>query len=127
MERYESPYIALGSQGIKTLVDQFYDLMDTSPYYAQLRKMHADDLSGIRNKLSEYLIGWMGGPQLYLQKYGSVCMTGPHAAFRIGPKETELWVECMYEAMESIGLEKEVQIMLKDPLARLADNVRNCD
>ncbi|MBR7889851.1 MULTISPECIES: group II truncated hemoglobin [Marinomonas] len=125
MGKYESPYLALGSDGIKALVDHFYDLMDNAPKYKALREMHAVDLSSVRGKLTDYLIGWMGGPQIYLEKYGSVCMTGPHESFRIGTKERDLWVACMYESMESMDVDDEVQLMLRKPLARLADAVRN--
>lgn len=125
MTQYSSPYKALGADGIRNLVDHFYDLMDSSPSYSALRKMHAADLSGIRTRLSDYLVGWMGGPQLYLEKHGSVCMTGPHKAFWIGPDERDQWVACMYEAMDSIVMEDQVKEMLRKPLYNLADAVRN--
>ena len=125
MMNYLSPYQALRESGIRGLVNEFYRIMDSSPKYSELRSMHSSDLNGISDKLSDYLIGWMGGPQLYLQKYGSVCMTGPHQGFNIGSKERDAWVSCMYEAMNSIGLDDEVKDMLKGPIYRLADAVKN--
>lgn len=125
MSQYSSPFQALGAEGIRNLVDCFYDLMDSSPNYRPLRKMHASDLSGIRTLLSDYLIGWMGGPQLYLEKHGTVCMTGPHKSFWIGPSERDQWLACMYEAMDAIEMEDQVKEMLRKPLYNLADAVRN--
>ena len=122
---YESPYQALGEQGIRDLVNEFYRIMDSSSDYCSLRAMHAPNLMSIADKLSDYLIGWMGGPQLYLEKYGTVCMTGPHKGFYIGPKERDDWISCMNEAMESMGIEDEVRDMLRAPLYRLADTVKN--
>lgn len=125
MKNYSSPYEAIGSQGIRDLVDRFYDLMESSPNYSSLREMHSSDLSKIRTQLSDYLIGWMGGPQLYLEKHGTVCMTGPHKSFWIGPDERDQWIACMYEAMDTIEMEVQVKEMLRKPLYNLADAVRN--
>lgn len=122
---YDSPYQALNESGIRDLVNEFYRIMDTSPGYSELRSMHSADLSVITEKLGDYLVGWMGGPQIYLEKYGSVCMTGPHKSFYIGEKERDAWVFCMYEAMESLGLSDNVKMMLKDPIYRIADAVKN--
>ncbi|BFM09270.1 group II truncated hemoglobin [Halioxenophilus aromaticivorans] len=125
MMSYESPYQALKESGIRDLVNEFYRIMDASPNYSELRAMHSADLSGISEKLGDYLVGWMGGPQIYLEKYGSVCMTGPHKAFSIGPKERDAWVSCMYEAMDSLALSDDVKEMLKNPIYRLANAVKN--
>ncbi|WP_286241216.1 group II truncated hemoglobin [Neptuniibacter halophilus] len=125
MMNYDSPYQALKESGIRDLVREFYRIMDSSPNYAELRAMHSSDLSGISENLGDYLVGWMGGPQIYLEKYGSVCMTGPHKSFSIGSKERDAWVSCMYEAMESLDLCDDVKMMLKDPIYRLADAVKN--
>ena len=72
------------------MVNEFYRIMDASPNYSELRAMHSADLSGISEKLGDYLVGWMGGPQIYLEKYGSVCMTGPHKAFLLVLKKGTL-------------------------------------
>ena len=122
---YDSPYEALGEQGVRSLVDEFYRIMDTSQDYKEIRAMHAEDLEPIKDKLGDYLIGWMGGPQLSLQKYGSVCMTNPHTGFYIGPRERDSWISCMQEAMLSLEISNEIQTMLLGPLYRLADAVKN--
>lgn len=125
MSKYQTPFQALGEQGIRDLVQTFYDTMDTDPKYADLRKMHAEDLGPVIEKLSEYLTGWMGGPPLYAKKYGTVCMTEPHENYWIGPEERDQWLACMHDAMNKNGLEEELQQMLENPLFRVADAVRN--
>ena len=84
MSSPQTPYQILGEDGIRRLVDAFYDIMDTLPEASGVRAMHADDLAPIKEKLADYLIGWMGGPPLYAEKYGSVCMTEPHAGHLVG-------------------------------------------
>ena len=76
-------------------------------------------------KLADYLTGWMGGPPLYANKYGTVCMTTPHAPYHIGPAERDQWLLCMDKALEQIGATEELVDMLKVPMFRIADAVRN--
>ncbi len=125
MSSPQTPYQILGEDGIRRLVDAFYDIMDTLPEASGVRAMHADDLAPIKEKLADYLIGWMGGPPRYAEKYGSVCMTEPHAPYHIGPEERDQWLLCMHRALERIGASDELLEMLRIPLFRIADAVRN--
>ena len=127
MNSPQTPYQILGEDGIRQLVSTFYDLMDSLPEVAGIRRMHAEDLTPMKDKLSEYLIGWMGGPPLYAQKHGTVCMTEPHEPYAIGPKERDQWLLCMDEALERIGASEALKAMLKEPMFRVADTVRNQD
>lgn len=125
MQSAQTPYQLLGEAGIRELCNTFYDIMDTLPDAAAVRAMHARDLSPMKEKLAEYLIGWMGGPPLYAEKYGTVCMTEPHEPYHIGPEERDQWLLCMQRALEEVGAGEEVVEMLRLPLFRIADAVRN--
>lgn len=125
MDTAQTPYQLLGETGIRELTNAFYDVMDSLPEAAGIRAMHASDLSPIKEKLALYLIGWMGGPPLYAEKYGTVCMTTPHEPFHIGPKERDEWLLCMNKALAQVGASEEVVEMLKIPMYRIADAVRN--
>lgn len=121
-----TPYQLLGGEdGVRRLCEAFYDCMEQLPEAADIRRMHGEDLSGIRQKLFEFLSGWLGGPHLYAQKYGSICMTGPHRPYAIGPKERDQWLLCMDRALEQVGASEEVKTMLKQPLQAIADMIRN--
>jgi hemoglobin len=125
MTTAQTPYQILGEEGILELTTAFYDIMDTLPEAAGIRAMHAEDLSGMKVKLAEYLTGWMGGPPVYADKYGGVCMTTPHEPFHIGPQERDQWLLCMDKALEQTGANEELVEMLKIPMYRVADAVRN--
>ncbi len=125
MSTAQTPFEILGEDGIRRLTSAFYDIMDTLPEAAPLRAMHAEDLGPMKEKLAEYLIGWMGGPPLYANKYGTVCMTTPHEPYHIGPEERDMWLLCMDKALEQIGASDELLEMLKVPMFRIADAVRN--
>ncbi|MAT93130.1 MAG: globin [Halioglobus sp.] len=120
-----TPYQILGEDGIRELTSVFYDIMDSLPEAAGIRAMHAEDLGPMKEKLAEYLIGWMGGPPLYAEKHGGVCMTEPHEPYHIGPDERDQWLLCMHKALEQTGASEALVEMLRVPLFRIADAVRN--
>jgi hemoglobin len=127
MTTAQTPYQILGDEGIRALTSAFYDIMDELPEAAGIRAMHARDLAPMKEKLAEYLIGWMGGPPVYAEKYGSVCMTEPHAPYWIGPDERDQWLLCMDRALDRIEASDELREMLRIPMQRIADAVRNRD
>jgi hemoglobin len=125
MTTAQTPYQIMGEVGIRDLTNTFYDIMDSLPEAASLRALHARDLGPMKEKLAEYLIGWMGGPPLYADKYGTVCMTTPHEPYHIGPEERDQWLLCMDKALEQTEASEELVEMLKVPFYRIADAIRN--
>lgn len=124
----KTPYELLGGeQGVKELCYEFYNVMNELPQAQTIRNMHAEHLEDIQEKLFMYFSGWLGGPPLYQQKYGTVCLTEPHAKFPIGAAERDQWLLCMDKALERVGASDEVIQMLKEPVYRLADFIRNQD
>jgi hemoglobin len=87
--------------------------------------MHGDSLDPIREKLFEYLSGWMGGPPLHYQRHGTVCLTKPHAPYAIGAAERDAWLLCMERALDEVGASEEAKEMLREPLFRVADMIVN--
>lgn len=122
-----SPFEILGEEGIQALCNNFYDVMEELDEVADIRQMHAKDLSAMKIKLAEYLTGWMGGPPRYHDKHGTVCMTDPHKPYKIGPKERDQWLLCMTTALERINASDDIKEMLKVPMFRIADAIRNHD
>lgn len=123
-----TPYELLGGDaGVRRLADTFYEVMDELPEAEAIRKMHGENLVDIKQKLYEYLSGWMGGPHHYHKKYGTVCLTKPHKAYAIGPAERDQWLLCMDEALRRIDASDEIKTMLKEPMFGIADAIRNTD
>jgi hemoglobin len=73
-----------GETKVRELVQRFYLLMDELPETHGIRKMHAADLGGAENKLFMFLSGWMGGPQLFVEKFGHPRLRMRHLPFSIG-------------------------------------------
>ena len=114
-----------GEDGLRRLVERFYEIMDEAPEAAGIRAMHKPDLGPIRENLFEFLSGWLGGPPLYVQRTGSVCLNGPHKPFAIGEAERDQWLFCMRKALEDSGVPKDLREMLDKPFFMIADFLRN--
>lgn len=117
-----TPFEALGGEeAITALVDRFYRLMDTLPEAAPIRAMHEEDLGLVKDKLATFLIGWMGGPQRFTEKFGRVVIPVAHAPFDIGPKERDLWLMCMRRALEEEGVDPKWIKLLMRPMESMAE------
>jgi hemoglobin len=120
------PYDLLGGEAaVRKLVDRFYDLMDETPEYYVVRKLHPADLSGSREKLFMFLSGWLGGPPLYVQKNGHPMLRARHLPFAIGTAERDGWIACMKQAMEDCGIDEGMREWLLSSLSGTADWMRN--
>lgn len=114
-----------GERGLRSLVNRFYDLMDSSPEAAKIRSFHAKSLNQSREKLFMFLSGWSGGPQLYIERFGHPRLRMRHLPFSIGPGERDQWLWCMNKALDESGLDQRVVKYLKNHFAETADFMRN--
>lgn len=114
-----------GSEGIRRLVDRFYDLMDTAPEAVHVRALHAASLKASREKLYLYLTGWTGGPQLYIEKYGHPRLRARHLPFTIATRERDEWLWCMDRALDEHPMPEGLREDLRGKLHGLADHMRN--
>lgn len=88
-----------GLDGIRKLVDDFYQEMDTLSQATIIRTMHRQDLTESRDKLTLFLCGWMGGPRNYQEKYGNINIPRSHMHLTIGEAERDAWLLCMERAI----------------------------
>jgi hemoglobin len=121
----ETPYDMIGGEAmVRRIAERFYDIMDSAPQAAGIRAMHADDLAPVRERLFEFLSGWLGGPPLYFQRPGHKCIMSAHRPFAIGEAERDAWMACMRQAMVDCGVPSEVRTLLDRPFLRMADAFR---
>lgn len=114
-----------GEQGVRSLVDRFYDIMDSAPEAEKIRSFHAKNLKQSREKLFMFLSGWSGGPQLYIEKFGHPRLRMRHMPFAIGSLERDQWLWCMNKALDESGLDPRVVAYLKNHFSGAADFMRN--
>ena len=114
-----------GETGVRSLVDRFYDIMDSSPEVERIRSFHAKSLKQSREKLFLFLSGWSGGPQLYVERFGHPRLRMRHMPFPIGSMERDQWLWCMNKALDESGLDPRLVEILKSRFAQTADFMRN--
>ena len=114
-----------GEEAVRKMVDRFYDIMDSAPEAAGLRAMHADDLSPMRERLSEFLNAWLGGPRTYFEREDRKCIMSAHRPFAIGEAERDAWMMCMRQALEDCGVSEDMRTLLDRPFARMCEAFRN--
>jgi hemoglobin len=116
-----------GESGVRTLVDDFYDLMMLDPRFAGIRAMHPQDMSTSRDKLFWFLSGWLGGPPLFEERFGHPRLRARHLPFSIGIPERDQWMTCMTECLEKAPIDEPTRRALIDALFKTADWMRNSD
>ena len=125
-DKTTSAYEILGGEtGVRRLVDTFYDYMDSLEEVRDIRQMHAKSLKASREKLYLFLSGWLGGPDLYVQKYGHPMLRRRHLPFPIGTRERDQWMLCMKKALSDMQLDSQVEQQLTNAFMQTADHMRN--
>ena len=114
-----------GDAKVREMVDRFYDLMDIEQAYSGIRKLHPTSMETSREKLYMFLSGWLGGPSLYMEKYGHPMLRARHLPFAIGISERDQWMDCMRRAMEDVGVEEGLRQGLYNAFFQTADWMRN--
>jgi hemoglobin len=121
-----TPYERIGGEAtVRRIVDRFYDLMAADATVAPLRRMHADDLTPMRERLTDFMIGWLGGPPRYFQRADARCMGQAHAPFAIDAAIREQWLSCMTRALDEARLDDGLRALIGAALARMTEGMRN--
>jgi hemoglobin len=121
-----TPFERMGGEpGVRALVDRFYDLMDLEPVFAGIRALHPSALDGSRDKLHWFLCGWLGGPDLYVQRFGHPRLRARHLPYSIGIAERDQWLACMLQAMDDVAVDRALAERLAESFFGTADFMRN--
>lgn len=123
-----SPYVKIGSEaGVRKLTDRFYDLMDQNTEAKLIRDMHPQNLQDSRQKLFEFLSGFLGGPSLYMQNRGHPRLRMRHHSFKINTDARDNWLKCMNQALAEQIDDPVLLMQLQANFYRTADHLINTD
>lgn len=125
-------YEAIGEEkGVHELVKNFYQIMEIDPVAKDCLATHPV-VEGIvpdevKKKLFLFLVGWFGGPQLFIQNYGPPRMRARHGHVKITEKERDQWLYCMQYSLErhSAKLTKIEKSMFLNSFKALANRIQN--
>lgn len=125
----DTPFALLGGEPtVRRIVERFYDVMERDE--PSLAALHARDAAGhvtreARDKFGLFFIGWLGGPQTYMERHGHPRLRMRHARVPIDTAMRDAWLRAMTRAMDDEGIGEPVRSFLDRKLAELADFLRN--
>ena len=127
----QDPYTLLGgTTKINALVETFYDLMsEREPVLAQLHVCTPDGKvdRGSRDRFALFLVGWLGGPDDYVQQHGHPRLRMRHNRVAVNLAMRDAWLRCMQAAMDQHGITGDVRTFLDARFAEVADFMRNAE
>lgn len=130
-ERLKTPFELLGGEKpILDLAERFYDVMERDE--PALARLHELDENGkvcrrARDNFALFLVGWLGGPQTYIQKHGHPRLRMRHAHVIVDIAMRDAWVRAMTTAMNDQGITGPVREFLDQRFAAVADFLRNVE
>lgn len=94
-----------GEDRLRVLVETFYDLIETLPQGANLRRLHArgHGIAHARVEQFNFLTGFMGGRSYYKEKHGHMDVKLMHAHVPIRQIDADNWMACMNKALDDEG------------------------
>lgn len=126
MNKIATPYERIGGEAaVRKLCQTFYQIMCETPQTQLIRGLHPHDIQLSEDKLFLFLSGWLGGPSLYIEKYGHPRLRARHLPFSIGIEERDQWLYCMAQALKSMDLEPLFTEQLMSSFVQTADFMRN--
>ena len=128
----QNPPFALlgGADAVRALVERFYDLMtETEPALAAI---HPCDPPGVvnrgsRDRFALFLIGWLGGPQDYIEQHGHPRLRMRHGRVAVNIGMRDAWLRCMAQALTERGVTGELRAWLDKRFIDVADFMRNTE
>lgn len=119
-------YEAIGGDAtVRALTRRFYELMDTLPEAKNCRAIHPQSLESSEEKLREYLTGYLGGPPVYVEKYGHPRLRSRHFGAGIGPAERDEWLLCFRRALDETIENPKLRDIIWPPIERLGHHMQN--
>lgn len=112
---------------VRALVERFYDAMDRDePALAQLHPLDDGRVSRVsRDRFALFLIGWLGGPQDYMQLHGHPRLRMRHAHVTVNVAMRDAWLRSMKVALAHPSVSPDMRAFLDQKLSELADFLRN--
>ena len=119
-----------GADKVRALVERFYDVMsDREPALAHLHPCDPDGRVARvpRDRFALFLIGWLGGPDDYVEQHGHPRLRMRHGRVLVNVAMRDAWLRSMTAAMEELEIRGDVRGFLDARFAEVADFLRNAE
>lgn len=116
-----------GEDGIRKLVETFYDIVEFEPEGRSLHLLHLRGHGVAHSRIEQlnFLSGFLGGPRLYAEKHGHSNVREMHEHVEIDAAAKDAWLLCMGIAIDRVGLPAEIKSRLMTPFTRVATMLVN--
>lgn len=124
-----TPFALLGgAERVQLLVDTFYDVMEQRE--PELAELHRRDAEGriareFRDRFALFLVGWLGGPQSYIERHGHPRLRMRHGHVPVSLAMRDAWLRCMTHAMDELALQGPLRAFLDKRFSEVGDFLRN--
>jgi hemoglobin len=89
-------YALMGEANIFRMILDLYRELEKS----EIRHLFPPDMEEASKKSAMFFVTLLGGPPLYLQKYGSPRMRARHLPFEIDDGARQIWLRCFDNVLE---------------------------
>lgn len=116
-----------GASRVQMLVDVFYDIVETEPEGEILHRLHLRGHGVAHSRIEQFnfLSGFLGGPKLYVEKYGHSDVREMHRHVEIGTAEKDAWLLCMSKAIDRVGIAPDIAATLMKHFRAVANALEN--
>ena len=129
----ESPFDSLGGPAtgaakITALVEKFYDVMsEREPVLARLHVCTPDGKvdRGSRERFALFLVGWLGGPDTYVEQHGHPRLRMRHNRVAVEPRDARCLAALHAGRARPRTIAGPVRDFLDARFAEVADFMRN--
>src|SRR5215831_13137624 len=90
-------YRLMGEVNIFRMMSDFYKELEKS----EIRHLFPPDMEEASRKSALFFVTLLGGPPLYLQKFGPPRMRARHLPFEIDESARQVWLACFDRILES--------------------------
>ena len=129
MSELSSPFAEFGGEpAVTQLVARFYALMaEREPALARLHRCEPDGriTAESQERFRLFLIGWLGGPQTYMERHGHPRLRMRHGKVPVDVAMRDAWLRCMAAALEEGNYPRAASGYILQRLTEVADFLRN--
>jgi hemoglobin len=86
----------MGEANIFRMLSDLYKELEKS----EVRHLFPADMEEASKKSAAFFVGLLGGPPIYVEKYGSPRMRARHMPFEIDERARQIWLACFDRVLE---------------------------
>jgi hemoglobin len=129
VEDLDNPFAQVGGRAVvERLAARFYQVMerDEPALSAVHRQAEGGGIDpGVKERFALFLVGWLGGPQEYMERHGHPRLRMRHGRVPVDQAMRDAWLRCMSRALDDCGIAGPVRGFLDQRFAEVANFLMN--